>query len=652
MHAPPPDWRVQLSNPKFLSSINRQPPEDAHDEVLAEYWREAPSSTSAPSRQVQLRLTEICKQDPEQLPYLLRWFSKTDEEVAERLKAVYERIAMNRPKDFDPIQLRDWLAEHSPYFRDDLIAKTRETFSGADAETLRSAVKILAGLDRNAAELLLRSLAKSDNDFTRTAALVALVEFDGAVSDSERETWRADLRRIATNTAASPRARDYAITGVMRRPWPSDEEWFLSLFDDAGLAELRVGQQLLAPLCRVISDQPARWVPKLVAMINSPDRTKHGNAALCLSDIPQAEALRPLLPWLIDASWSPIGGDAARRRLIWNLAKVELPEAVPGLAAMLKHADPWLVNEAAESLVHQKANEAGPAVREALNKVERSHSLELARAAVRLGAFTADELTHDLELFVRKTATNEQSLAAERALDPFGSGELDIPLLVGETTDREPPPGGDLVKAVLRRADELATKEPDLADRLRTVVAGWGDPAAVTAVVQRLRSGDFTGRWLAKVMEPATPLEAALTPASDDVGLTQRHRAITTAVAGIEGLRGLARGVQAAITSVGVEVVLQGSERSATLALLASARLTRTRLPLAAPRAAARFGGSTAGPRRRAIPDIRRYSTGARRCPAASSGGNPCSWRRLRFCAGRREYMDGADGRRIPQMVS
>jgi len=317
-------------------------------------------------------------------------------------------------------------------------------------------------------------------------------------------------------------------------------------------------------------------------MINGADRTKHGNAALCLTDIPQAEALRPLLPWLTDASWSPIGGDAARRRLLWSLAKVKLPEAMPGLIEMLHHSDPWLVEEAAKALAYQEAKEAGPALREALNRAEGSHLFDLARAAVRVGAFTDTELVQYIELTARRAAVDEQPPAFDHAPDSSLSDAEKIPLLIGrEVVNGDPPPGREIVNVALKRADELERNEPDLADRMRTVIAAWGDPAAVTAIVQRLRSGDFTGRWLAKVVEPVDPLFSSLAP-QESVGATERHLAITAAVAGIDGLHGLARGVQCAMTGIGVEDVLRGNDRSATLALLASARITRTRLPLSA----------------------------------------------------------------------
>jgi hypothetical protein len=370
VHAPRPDWRAQLSDPAFLRSIDHRPAEDADDETLAEYWREAPAATAAPDRAVRLRLLEICTRDPGQLPALLRWFGEPDEEIAAKLKAIYNQVAAKPAKSFAPADLHDWLMEHSRYFRDELIAKTRETFAGADAQRLRESVQTLARLDRHAAEELLRSLRESGNAFTRAAALVALLELEGAGSATELETWRAELRRMAADAATPPRARDYAISGLMRKPWPGDEEWFPGLFADASLAEIRLEDPLITPLhplSRVVAGQPARWVPKLLPMLEAEDRTLRGNAAVCLAGLPQVEALRPLLPWLTDASWSPFGGDEARRELARSLAKVDLPEAGPGLVALLRHGDSWQVIAAAEALApcppESPTNRAGRAGR-------------------------------------------------------------------------------------------------------------------------------------------------------------------------------------------------------------------------------------------------------------------------------------------------
>jgi hypothetical protein len=571
LSAPAPDWREQLA--RTAAERETPPGPEAPIETLAEFWRHAPPELR-PDQGVPPRLLEWCEAHPEALGDLLRWFPTDTPEFHDRLKAVAERLASrsaDEPKWRDTVDLAaGWLMFHSRYFRDELIAATREAFAGRSGDEIAKHIEALVRLDRPAADKLLRELAESSDAFTKAAGLVWLHKLDAGEGDHERAgDWRAALQGIVTDTAAAPRARDYALWGLMQSRWPGQEEWLLGLFRDASLGEFRDPLFHLRPLGRVASDDPDRWIPRIVPLVGGPDRTAHNNAVRCLSEFhlekARVDALRPLLPWLSDPKWADIEDDIPRLRVVQSLDRVDLPESVPGLIWILGHERGYFLTGAAEALQHYKVKEAGEALKTAISREpDDYHRRSLIRAASTLGAFSAEEMARAIAAYVDQLATEKGREAVEYADLIAGGTPLDPQVSIGSELWHLPIDSAELVELLLRRAAELAATQPESAERLRVIVAGWPGKAATEFIVKQLQTGELSRPLVAQILA--------------------RWRELAAEVGRIEGLRGPARGVQVAVVGAQKEIdeTLRGGDRAATAALLASARHVRLALPLAA----------------------------------------------------------------------
>ena len=568
--APPPDWRDDLQ--QRAAHEETPPPPDAPLETLAEFWQHAPAGP-APERRVQTRLLESCEAHPKQLASLLRWFPTDVPEFHDRVKAICDKHQASpdaKPQWWEILRAAgEWLEFNSRYFREELIESTRGKFMGNDGNAIASHIQILTRLDRAAAEKLLLSLAESGDRFTHTAALVWLHTLFSAKDDDPRSVeWRTNLQRIATDVSAPARVRDYAVTGVMHTRWPGQEDWYLGLFADASLGELRDDSTILSPLRAVAREDPDRWIPKITPLIGGKNRVAHNNAVRCLGGFnledARADALRPLLPWLSDPKWADSGSeDMPRLRLVQSLDRVDLPESVPGLIWVLNHERDYFLSGAAEALRHYGAKEAGDALKAAIAREPDEYQRRMMIAAGRaLAAFSMREMARALEAYAAKISTAKGREEADAFFNGSSKKKLDIQISLGRQLVWLPEPGDELAIRLVRRCREISSRQPTVAEQLQIIIAAWPGAASTAAIAERLRAGDCTAPWLTAVLARRGDLAA-------DIGK-------------IDGLHGLARGVQAAISGEEKQTraVLGGDDLAARLGLLACARLARVALPL------------------------------------------------------------------------
>jgi hypothetical protein len=327
--APPPDWRIQLSSPELVKLITEQPADDVPVDALVEFWSDV-DNQHCPSRKAQQRLLEACEADPENLPALLRWMPAGEPSISDRVKGLYDRLSQRSEQTIDLGLIHDWLMRHTDFFREDLLKATREALGASNGYGLEENAQALVHLDPAAARTLLGSFLQGDNDFARTASLVWLHRLDMNTNKSQAAQWRAELQKVASDSAASPRARDYSVAGLMQTPWDGQEKWFLGLFHDASLGGLHEGGNILTPLRVTVKQNPDRWIPKLVSLVGGADRAAHNNAVRCLTEYPQERALRPLLPWLSDPNWADV---QARREIRVNLPAADHLDAIAWIPA-------------------------------------------------------------------------------------------------------------------------------------------------------------------------------------------------------------------------------------------------------------------------------------------------------------------------------
>ena len=272
---------------------------------------------------------------------------------------------------------------------------------------------------------------------------------------------------------ASHRAQ--AMEAAMASPWPGRDEWFIGLFANKSLGALKEGHTLYRPLCSVVEKDPDRLIPKIVPLVGSENRAVHDNAVEALAQLdlePRADALRPLLPWLQDRSWST-GED--RGLVIRGLCKVKLPESVPGLVHFLR-TEKFLAREgAARALAYQEDPRALPALDEVLVEERNEQSRRpILEAIAACGGFDAERKAAAVEAYARQVSTAEGAERWKEALRSHGKGpEIDPRVSAGLFLSDGSRLDEDVVARLVARSRSLEESEPEVALSFRRLFAPW-----------------------------------------------------------------------------------------------------------------------------------------------------------------------------------
>jgi len=563
-----PDWRVALARPGVPHE--QPPPPDAPREVLADFWKSAPNDIKPDSR-VPPRLLAWCEEHPLDLNELLRWMPEDSTEVHDRLKKLVDRLLIRLHTErvwYRPINdTFDWLTLHSRYYRKEFLAGIRKEFSSTNGDYMARDIQALAKLDPKTAEKLLLELAQDRDAFGRTAALVWLHKLHLAGDNDPRlPRWRTELQKIAASRSVPVRAREYAISSLMQTPSEGQDEWFLRLFADPALGVFEYEGKTVQPLVGVVASDPDRWVPKIIPLVSSSNPAVHNNAVRCLSDFigdhARADATEALLPWLTDPHWAELGGETPRKYVVDSLSRVALPQSVPGLIQVIEREHDEIAASAAQALAHQRANQAGPASRAAMSRdTDDLRRESMMQAAISLGAYSVDEMESAIMALIHSLVTDKGQEQLEDFDPILDSGQIDPQVRLGSLLWHASIENDELVERLVRHAGELAETEPQSAERIRVIVAGWPGEAAMNDIARHLQSGSLTAPWIKQLL-------ADREKRAEPVGR-------------LEGLHGVARGVQAACTCAATDIgsTLQGDDAAAQFTLMACARLTGLPLP-------------------------------------------------------------------------
>ena len=576
--APLPTRQLPVERPE-----ERAPAEDAPLEVLADYWARHPAPDAAldeslefaarlyrepmPNERIRVRLLEAGEANPEILARLLSRLPETassydrikslldDEERQPRYGAAWSR------------RVERYLMFHSRYFRQELIQAARDAHDERYQAKGEAELGALAKLDWTAAEPILKTHAEGEN--ARTAALsLALIyghHIEAGAEDKARP-YREALMRIVEDRSAPGYARDAAARALLKTRWKGREAWYESLFQDPTLCDLLDGDQGYVPLGKI--DMPAEeWVRLLARLAGSADRPAHDAAVSCLVGIEDAtrDTLLPLLPWLDDPGWS-----AARDRgmFIAKLARVHVPEAVPGLIAVIDREKDRDRATAARVMASYPDPRAVPALRRLLEKEARAQTrMDIIQGLVACGGVTEDEAASSVEAFAEEVALHgsKEELRIELLMQVQG-GRTAPSVLIGMYLANSPPPGEEVAKRLLERARSLRAKAPQVAAALQDVLADWPGPAIDKDLAMRVAAG--------------------ATEASTITNALRRREALRlTAVQELEKAA-LSGGIPAGAAAVllgapeKIAAILDSSDRTAQRTLLACARLVGDHLPL------------------------------------------------------------------------
>lgn len=607
------------------SPAEAKPPADnAPLKELLSYWAARTSGLSEepqPSAAVQQRLLEAVLNRPEQLQLLMGLLPQTP--------AAYDQLYQLLREDPDDnsywkalVQL--YLQQHSPYFREELLAEARF----AEFEARRSALPALVKLDWEAAKPILEQMQGSTNPEAMTLALG--LQHEHAVSSGEMaqaEAVRAKLKALVSNPQASPLTRWQALASAMAHEWPGQEEWFLGLFADATLSRLATAEAATATteqrentdagddaikglaeraaaaakevtakiasrnsadgisayagsslLADALQGNYEKWLTKVLSLVGNADRTIHNAAVKFLVETDghpredegktlaptRQDVARALLPWLTNPHWASAEGRAA---FVDVLRSFQLPEAVPGLLTMLEsESNPDVVEAAVRVLQEYKDPRTVPSLKRLLQKETNERQRVLIITAIALsGGFSDEEMATTFEAYARKESTTP---GAKVGLALEGEKTLPLPLSIGRVLyeSNQIPATEGLAVRLFARAKELRFKEPVVAQKILAGIQFVPLQVAQLNLLERISAGNVDADALSFALENRRDWQ----------------KSVSDAIYPLLKQGGYAAGIAAVLLGeAGREAdILESKDAKAQLALLAAARHVRAKLPV------------------------------------------------------------------------
>jgi hypothetical protein len=544
--------------------VSLSPPEDAPLGILADYWSEFAGDHPAITPRTQERLLDACEAEPRYLANLLQVLPDTATAHA-RIKGLFD--AEGKAPRFNSewtAAVRKYLLYHTRYFIQDLGRAARAAHDEDDSLKGEDDLKALARLDWTAADPILAAHASSENHRVAALSLSLLYAHSLAVSERRAEAaYRERLKRVVEDRSRPGRARDIAAEALLASNWEGRDEWYWSLFRDPTLRDLKDGYLMMSPLCQVDMDT-SEWIRQLAMRLAGTDRPVRDAAVTCLVqfqlDSARRDALLPLLPWLSDPNWSSARD---RLRLIQSMDRVEMPESVPGLIAVLGQKDETECSYAAESLAHYKDKRAAPALRRALDRLrDGDDRMRIARAIIQCGGVDSERAARSVEAYAAQISTEKGAEELESMLHAFEPSKRPASdVLIGLALSTSSPPDDAVSLALLARSRTLEARQPSIAKALLGIVGRWPGQAVDAELTRRIGGGRA---------DTATVHLAVLR--REQVRKTQSSE--LTQILAVGGVR-----VGIAAVLLGrehdIQAVLSGSDTLAQSACLATARLAR-----------------------------------------------------------------------------
>lgn len=579
------------------------PPDNASLDVLEAYWndKDLKGEKVIPS-QVLLRFLEDAEKNPEDLPhYLNNNFIPDTPDAHDRVKVMLDN-GYHDPDDTDEQNAKwkqkvsEWLMLHSKHLRDELEQKARalkeERGRRIEGEPY---LRGLTKLDWERAQPILAAYVTGSQP--RIAAFALSLQYQHAMDSNdsaEAEKLRTRLQSLATDKQVQPFIRNLTCEALLSREWSGRDEWFISLFADETLVTLTEEEYLTyQPLRSAVRADAKHWVPIVAKLIGHNNRIVHDFAVEVLADIGEEdvskESLERLLPWLTNPNWS---GAKSRSDFVANLGLVKLPEALPGLLAIVDGEEkkpakmsarkkPTEDDEefddvkiaAIETLGKYKDNRAVPALKRALlNTTDNSLRGKIIKSLHACGGLTDDEVVKGIEAFARHALATGKDLreltyATRDEYYEFEEGKpIPVHLNIGHLMLQSDAPHETWAVRLLERIEVLRKTQPSLARLLLAMVQQWSLPVIDNTVVQHIGEGRADIDEIEKALEDRERLRES---ASDELqSLVRKGGAAAGIAAVLLGDQSLQRSI------------LQGTDKPATRALLAAARYVREALPI------------------------------------------------------------------------
>lgn len=581
------------------------PADDAPINELITYWRNhsVPSNADEkgkPSAKVRERILEAC----ENRPWLLARLTHALPESSETYDRLYNLLMAEGKEQSGEAgwqaPIRRWLKSNSQYFREELVEQVRQLSQNNVMDI--SPIHTLVRLDWDAARPMVEAMADSPNPYRAAQALGIIFNQTQRDGDpAQADALRAQLKTLVINRQSPVTVRQIAFQSLMTTEWSGQEEWYLSLFADPLLSGVRLEQKKEESeaksvrgrtdsywqrgeengngfniLWLPIQENAAKWLPVVTRLVGNGNRLVHLAAVSCLAEYLAADASAPeqsqqaaraLLPWLTDPNW---GGLQERWSYLGGLAKIDLPESVPGLIWVLENdEDSTSRAVAAEALLRYKTPQATPALRRALDREKDEQLREIIIVALaQLGGFSDEEAAVAIEAYARRALTAEGQKEMAEIAGLTSEKSLPLPISIGRIYDLrddiEIPES--LAARLFARAKGLRPTEPAVARKILSIAENADLMIADLNLIERIGEG-------------VVDLDAV------KLALESRERMRKHAGDELFALfkqGGYAAGLAAVLLGDdgNWRDILKGKDTNAQTALLAAARYTRNKLPV------------------------------------------------------------------------
>jgi hypothetical protein len=555
---------------KFYEKDN-PPADDAPLEDLLDYWPRWIGDPNRPvaSDVVKQRLLDACTDDIEKLPNYIYLF-RTDEPTVKKVKELFDKGSSDQ--NISPgwlEQVKKWLVFNSKYFLNDLLALASKASDSRDGGSVQHAEALIAlsRLNWESAESLVKTLAGSNQP--RSSALAVSLLYQQAITTKDldaEETYRTRLKTIVADQNAPARARDTAIETLSATDWSGRDDWYLSLLADASLREMTDGHVGFTPLRELFDRDPEKWIPVMVRLVESKDRTVQQNAASLLvmygTDHPSRDVLLPVIRWLSNPEW--LAFNSTRRAwFMQKMSAVDLPESVPGLIWIVENEEEnrlW----AALTLARYKDPRATPVLRKALEQSSEDYRRLILQELIPAGGIPDSEAIAALETYI----TGHPQAGIRFGLDRYVLDDSPQPLsgsiakflmIVREVPD-------SLAQALLARAESLKKTNPTVAQSLLGIGNQWRNREIELNMIRRIAAGTADAHTIATALERNAKLRENF--GAELQSIVERSD---------EPL-----GIAAVLLNDPhlSEAILTSEKQQAQIALLVSARLTQTPLPV------------------------------------------------------------------------
>ncbi len=591
--APPP--RDEKSLPVTKTNVvrepgfydkNKIPPDDAPIGDLVEYWSTQSRNFSPlrykikPSQRTLERLLEFCEENPEQIARFLK-ILPSNPSTAEIVKRFYDKLLESETAEGNVYQIKAWLLYNSIYFVDELSKNAEQVKDKNEYVTNQNDLLALARVDWDKALPILERII-ADKTQPVSATLAKWAFYARALEAGEEidiSKYRRQLQDVVEDRAMLPGARDLAFDAlVSEKDWDGRDDWYVSLFSDETLFDLKVNGQTYTGLTTLILySPPEKYVTMMTALVaNKNPAIRRAAIKNLLSALNNGsiEAARALLPWAASPNWASDFKEG-RSAFIRALGNVDLPESVPVLITILMNEEEFRPT-VAEALARYKDSRAVPALRVALAAEKNPYRrMVFVRALDECGGLSDDEKMSALELFAEAASTPEgmMKFTAQFYAEPVESSEkpqtvMPVALSIGNFVAQQTEPTDGLVVRAIERLKTLRKTKPATAEKLSEIMQKW---RGRLIFIERLR----------QIKEGEANLEMILT------ALAQRREIREKLENEIFAMRvgaGVGRGIAACLAEDAADlhsVLRQQTDTDARIAVLGCARLLRAALPVA-----------------------------------------------------------------------